>query len=271
MKKFGLLGEHLGHSFSETIHTLFYKKTGLEGKYELYEREAGDIKILLDEIRNGSLKGLNVTIPYKIEVMKYLDDLSEEAEKIGAVNTIANKNGELIGYNTDYFGFMETLKCNNLEVEGKRILILGTGGAAKAIYGTLVSMGAETIYLASIEEDDKFKVRIKDYLINYVDIKNLKNIEGIVNCTPVGMYPEVDMSPLYDEGLIPVNYLIDIIYNPEETALMKKYKKTGVKTVNGLMMLVAQAIKSEEIWNDIKVDDKIITEIYEDIREILYK
>ena len=130
MEKFGLLGEQLGHSFSETIHNLFFQKAGIKGKYELYERKTKDIKELLDEVREGKLKGLNVTIPYKIEVMKYLDTLSKEASAIGAVNTVAYKNGELGGYNTDYYGFWETMKVNNLEVEGKRILILGTGGAA---------------------------------------------------------------------------------------------------------------------------------------------
>ena len=271
MEKFGLLGEHLGHSFSETIHNLFFQKTGIKGKYELYERKTEDIKELLDEVREGKLKGLNVTIPYKIEVMKYLDTLSKEASAIGAVNTVAYKNGELGGYNTDYYGFWETMKVNNLEVEGKRILILGTGGAAKAIYGTLTALNVDTVYLASIEKDDRFKIRNKDNIINYVDIKNLENIEGIINCTPVGMYPQVDNLPLANDSFIPVKYLIDVIYNPEETALMEKYASMGVKTINGLMMLVVQAVRSEEIWNDMEADEKIIKEIYEDVRKILYK
>lgn len=271
MERFGLLGEHLGHSFSETIHSLFFKKTGMKGKYELYERKTEDIKELLDEMKTGKLKGLNVTIPYKVEVMKYLDFLSKEAETIGAVNTIAYKDGKLSGYNTDYYGFLETLKINNLEVDGKKILILGTGGAAKAIYGTLTALNADTVYLATIEKDDRFKIRNKDTIINYVDIKNLKNIEGIINCTPVGMYPQTDNLPLANDSFIPVKYLIDVIYNPEETALMEKYASMGVKTINGLMMLVVQAIRAEEIWNDMEADEKIIKEIYEDVRKILYK
>lgn len=271
MEKFGLLGEHLGHSFSETIHDLFFKKTGIKGEYELYERKTEDIKELLNEVRAGKIKGLNVTIPYKVEVMKYLDTLSEEASAIGAVNTIAYKDGKLGGYNTDYYGFLETLKVNNLKVEDKRILILGTGGAAKAIYGTLTALNVDTVYLATIEKDDRFKIRNKDSIINYVDIKNLKNIEGIINCTPVGMYPQVDNIPLPADGFIPVKYLIDVIYNPEETALMEKYASMGVKTINGLMMLVVQAVRSEEIWNGTEADDKIIKEIYEDVRKILYK
>ena len=271
MEKFGLLGEHLGHSFSTTIHSLFYKKLGISGEYKLYEKKTEDIKGLLEEVRNGKLKGLNVTIPYKLEVMKYLDELSEEAEQIGAVNTIAYKDDKLIGYNTDYYGFLETLKINDLDVDGKRILILGTGGAAKAIYSTLVSMGADKIYLATIERNDSFRIRDRDVLIRYVDIKNLDNIEGIINCTPVGMFPEIDNVPMADDELIDVNFLIDVIYNPEKTTLMEKYSLKGTKTMNGLMMLVVQAIRSEEIWNDIKIDDIIIKEIYEDIRKILYK
>ncbi len=271
MEKFGLLGEHLGHSFSSTIHSLFYKKMGISGEYELYEKKVDDIKDLLEKVRSGKLKGLNVTIPYKLEVMKYLDELSEEANQIGAVNTIASKDGKLIGYNTDYYGFLETLKINDLNVKDKRILILGTGGAAKAIYSTLVSLGADRVYLATIERNDSFRIRDKDVLIRYVDIKNLKDIEGIINCTPVGMFPEIDNVPLADDEFIDINFLIDVIYNPEETTLMEKYNLRGIKTLNGLMMLVVQAVRSEEIWNNIKVHDIIIEEIYQDIRKILYK
>ena len=203
--------------------------------------------------------------------MKYLDELSEEANQIGAVNTIASKDGKLIGYNTDYYGFLETLKINDLNVKDKRILILGTGGAAKAIYSTLVSLGADRVYLATIERNDSFRIRDKDVLIRYVDIKNLKDIEGIINCTPVGMFPEIDNVPLADDEFIDINFLIDVIYNPEETTLMEKYNLRGIKTLNGLMMLVVQAVRSEEIWNNIKVHDIIIEEIYQDIRKILYK
>ena len=135
----------------------------------------------------------------------------------------------------------------------------------------MTALNVDTVYLASIEKDDRFKIRNKDNIINYVDIKNLENIEGIINCTPVGMYPQVDNLPLANDSFIPVKYLIDVIYNPEETALMEKYASMGVKTINGLMMLVVQAVRSEEIWNDMEADEKIIKEIYEDVRKILYK
>ena len=271
MEKFGLLGEKLGHSYSKEIHKIFFELTGKKASYDMIEREIDEIEELMKNIRDGKFNGINVTIPYKLEVIKYLDEVSETAKKIGAVNTITLRDGKLIGNNSDYFGFLKTLELNGIDVNGKKVLVLGTGGASKAIYNGLIDSGAENIFLATIIEHDPFKVRNQDRFIHYSSIAGLRNIELIVNCTPVGMYPAVDNCPLEDKNLIDVNAVVDIVYNPEETVLMKKYKAKGAKVANGLMMLISQAIKSEEIWHKEKYDIKIVEEIHKRLSEKLYK
>ncbi|MBF4805757.1 MAG: shikimate dehydrogenase [Pseudoleptotrichia goodfellowii] len=271
MEKFGLLGEKLGHSFSKEIHKAFFKTIQKEAEYSLIEKKYEEIPNFLEELRSGEYKGINVTIPYKVEIMQYLDEISLVAKEIGAVNTVSVKNGKLIGDNTDYFGFIKTLKIKNIKIEGSKVLILGTGGAAKSVYNALIDEGAEHIYVATISENDPFKVRKYDRLLNYSEIRNIKSVNLIVNCTPVGMYPEINMSPLEEVNLIQTGYLVDLIYNPEETVLMKKYRLKGAECVNGFMMLISQAIKSEEIWNDKIYNENILKEIYNKLVKKLYK
>ena len=263
MKKLGLLGEKLGHSYSKEIHEIFFKLTGKDASYKLIEKEMEDIPSFMQELREGKFDGVNVTIPYKNEVMNYMDNISDSAKKIGAVNTITVKNGKLIGDNTDYFGFLKTLQQNDINVKDGKILMLGTGGAAKAVYNVLIDEGAKNIYLATISENDSFEIRKGDRLIHYSEIRNVRNVNLIVNCTPVGMYPAVNMTPLEEVNMINTDCVVDIIYNPEETVLMKKYKERNVKAVNGLTMLIFQAIKSEEIWNDEKYDDEVLKKVHE--------
>ena len=270
-KKLGLLGEKLGHSYSKEIHEIFFKLTGKNASYELIEKEIDVLPAFIQELREGKFDGINVTIPYKTEMMEYMDRISDSAEKIGAVNTITVKNGELIGDNTDYSGFLKTLQLNDINVKDGKVLMLGTGGAAKAVYNVLIDEGAKNIYLATISENDSFEIRKGDRLIHYSEIRNVRNVNLIVNCTPVGMYPAINMTPLEDVNMINTDCVVDIIYNPEETVLMKKYMERNVKAVNGLIMLIFQAIKSEEIWNDEKYDDEILQNIHKELSEKLYK
>lgn len=270
MKKFGLLGEKLSHSFSEEIHNLFLKEKNIQGNYQLLEKNQGEIEEVLKMIKTGEYDGVNVTVPYKVEIMKYLDVISEEAKEIGAVNTVVCVNNELRGYNTDYFGFLKTLEINNINIMGVKILILGTGGAAKSVYNVLVKGGADKIFLATLRENNTFKRRKGDRIIHYAEISNIKNVDLVVNCTPVGMYPDIDGCPLSNEQLIESKYFIDLIYNPKETVLMKKYKVRGTKVINGFWMLIMQAIKAQEIWNNQIFDEEIGKIIYEKLKTKLY-
>jgi shikimate dehydrogenase len=207
---------------------------------------------------------------------------------MGAVNTILFNENVLTGYNTDYFGFGASLRKENIEVNKRRTLILGTGGAAKAVAHYLIDNGINDVVFVSRDPkgmkeklaNDSFFIdntRNKENNINmfkiisYEEICNIKNFDIIINCTPCGMYPNVEYSPVEDKSmLMEFSTAIDLIYNPEETLFLRQAKKMGLKAFNGLYMLVAQAVASQEVWQGIKIEDKLVEEIYEDIRVIMY-
>lgn len=237
MKKYGLLGKKLGHSYSKIIHNLIYEQNNIDASYELIECDNHELKKYIDYLKVGKYSGYNFTIPYKIEIMKYLDEISDEARKIGSVNTICVKNGKTIGYNTDYYGFLLTLDEYNIN-NINECYILGTGGASKAVYEALKSKGGKPIYVSRNKDG-------KENVIDYNDLAKIPQIDLLVNTTPVGMYPNVNQMPIDIEVAKRVNRCIDIIFNPLKTMLLTNIKKS----YNGLLMLVGQAIKAEEIWN----------------------
>lgn len=242
--KFGLVGKNISYSFSKKYFTEKFEKLNLKNyKYVNFDiPEIEEFPFLLYH-REEEFRGLNVTIPYKQSIIKYLDDLSENAKAIGAVNTIKiTHDNELIGYNTDIYGFTNSIKPL-LNIESKKALILGTGGASKAIAFSLKKMGI----------DFKFVSRSKSgnvLLYNELDEKILENHQIIINCTPVGTFPNINEKPQIPYSFITKNHIaFDLIYNPEETAFLKAAKKQGAKIKNGLEMLQLQAEKSWEIWN----------------------
>lgn len=251
MKKFGLIGEKLPHSFSKILHNIAFEILNLDYEYELYEIDlntADDIKSFMID---NELDGINVTIPYKETVIKSLDSISEEAKKIGAVNTIKNIKGKLYGYNTDYYGFSYTLKSNDININNKTVVILGSGGASKAVIECVKDLNAKSIYLVSRNKTDK---ETKDGIV-LIDYKDLEDIKGevLINTTPVGMYPKIDFSPVGEDIISNFNNVVDVVYNPLETKLMKTANKLGKNSFSGLTMLIMQGLKSEEIWNDFKL------------------
>lgn len=244
----GLVGEKLGHSFSKVIHE---KLT--DGIYNLYSLNKDEFNGFFE---NKKFDFVNVTIPYKEEVKKYLDYISDAAEEIGAVNLVINKDGKLYGYNTDYYGFMNMLKYNNVDVEGKNCLILGTGGTSKTVKKALSDMGANNVYKAS-------RNKSKDF-IGYDEVYNY-DIDIIINTTPVGMYPNIDGCVIDITKFSKVEAVVDVVYNPLKTRLLIEAEKNGIKTVNGLLMLVLQAVKAVEIVNDFEVSREKVFEIYNDL------
>lgn len=256
--KFGLLGEKLNYSYSPMIHNIIMKQVKINGKYKIYEVAKEKLKDFIYDSNNEFL-GLNVTIPYKIDVMKYLDHLSTEAEAIGSINTIHFKDSKLFGYNTDYFGFDGTLKRNNIDVSGEKAIILGTGGASKAVVKCLKDNGARDILLVS-------RNKTGDDIINYNQLKELTGFKILINTTPVGVHPNVNASPIELDQLKKFDVALDLIYNPNETLFLKWAKELGLKYAGGLYMLVAQAVKSQEIWNGIKIDDHLIDDIYNEVK-----
>ena len=239
MKLYGLLGAKLGHSYSKIIHNNLFKLLKIDAKYELLECEEKELKDYITKLKNGDYQGFNVTIPYKKIIMNYLDEIDEKALSIGSVNTIYLKDNKVIGTNTDYDGFLATLESNKIEVLNKNCYILGTGGASLAVNKVLKDLGGKTIFVSRNPKGEQ---------ISYQELAT-KKIDLLVNTTPVGMYPNVDASPVEDEVVFKSKVVIDIIFNPLKTKLLSK-AKIGI---NGMEMLLMQAIKAEEIWQQIKI------------------
>ncbi|MBR0045653.1 MAG: shikimate dehydrogenase [Bacteroidaceae bacterium] len=243
MNTYGLIGYPLGHSFSRKFFTEKFEKEEINAQYLNFEIPS--IEEFPNIIKNNpELRGLNVTIPYKQQVMQYLDDISEEAKAIGAVNVVKVGKEGLTGYNSDVIGFVNSIKPL-LKPHHKKALILGTGGASKAIrYGLTEKLGLETLFVSR---------SAREGMITYEDItsETLQEYEVIVNCSPVGMFPHVDECPaLPYEMMNENNLLYDLVYNPLETLFMKRGAAQGATVKNGLEMLHLQAIASWEFWGN---------------------
>ena len=252
---YGLLGEKLGHSFSPEIHSML-------GNYEyrLFEVEKNELE---NFIKHGEWDGINVTIPYKKAVMSYLDEISENAQKIGSVNTVVRRSdGTLFGDNTDYYGFLYTVKRSGINFDGKKVLVLGTGGASLAIKAVISDLNAGEIISISRSGEN-----------NYQNIKNHADADIIVNTTPVGMYPKNLVSPVKASDFTRLSAVFDIIYNPQKTQLVLDAEKLDIPAFSGLSMLVAQAKRASEIFFDKEIDDsvteKILKKVSTDMKSIV--
>lgn len=257
MSKYGLLGKTLKHSYSKLIHEKIYHELGLDNTFDLIEIEEKDIINTLNKLKTKEYLGFNVTIPYKEIVIKYLDELSLEAKKINAVNTIKFENNKLIGYNTDYYGLKKQLEDNNINPFNKKSIILGSGGASKASYQVLKDLNS-LVYIVSRNN--------KDNNISYKDLENIEDIYLIINATPVGMFPNINESPIDFNVASKADYIVDLIYNPSKTKLMTYNNKS----LNGLEMLVNQAVEAFNIWTNLDYrNNKLIYEYVK--KEINYE
>lgn len=256
MFKFGLIGEKLGHSLSPEIHGNIFRETSFDADYQLYEIKRENLCNIKEFMRDNSLSGINVTIPYKQEILPFLDEISPEAEKIGAVNTVFRSGDSLIGFNTDYFGFGEMLRYHGISFQNKTVLVLGNGGAAKAVVAYLSDNGAKKVYIVSRNSATDPRV------ISYDELRGL-NDYVIVNTTPVGMYPNVNACAVSDDIIEKSCAVTDLIYNPKDTLLIQKAKQYSKPCCSGMYMLVAQAVKAQEIWRNIKVSYEIINKVFE--------
>lgn len=248
MKTYGLIGYRLGYSFSKGFFTEKFEKEGLKD-YEYANFELDSIEEFPGIFeKNDHIAGLNCTIPYKQQIMPYLDEIDSEAAEVGAINTvkILRMGGEmkLVGYNTDIYGFENSLKPM-LNEKHKKALILGTGGASKAIKYILDKLGIE--YVSASIEEELFEKEIR---YNQIDEALINESLILINATPLGTYPKVDACADISYQYISKDHvLFDLVYNPEETLFMKKGKAQGASVKNGLEMLHLQAIKAWEIWN----------------------
>ena len=243
----GLLGRKLGHSYSPQIHALLGTYS-----YRLIELEPEAVGPFL---KAGAFTGLNVTIPYKKTVIPYLDFLSPEAKRLGAVNTILRREGKLIGHNTDYFGFRYLVEKSGLHVAGKKALVLGSGGASNTASAVLEELGARVVVISRTGEN------------NYQNLSRHADAAVIVNATPVGMYPNTGVSPLDLGQFAELEGVLDAIYNPARTQILLDAERRGLTAVNGLWMLVAQAKESAQWFTGAPISDDVIAPIHRALRQ----
>lgn len=241
--KSGLLGRKLGHSYSPQIHEYLGPYS-----YDLFEKEPEEVGSF---VKNGDYTGINVTIPYKKDVIPYLDVLSPLAKRMGAVNTIVRRaDGSLFGHNTDYFGFSSMVHRSGIHVAGKKVLVLGSGGASNTAVKVLEDMGANVIVISRSGKD------------NYSNLHLHKDASVIVNCTPVGMYPNTGIAPLDLKAFPDLEGVLDMVYNPARTQLLLDAEKLGLPYENGLWMLVAQAKEAAEYFGNKSLPDTVIGNVY---------
>lgn len=257
-KLYCLIGNPITKSLSPSIHNYVFNKEKVNAVYLTFNINKKDLKNVVNSFKAIDVKGFNVTIPYKIDIINFLDKLSYEAELIGAVNTVKNKNGKLIGYNTDGLGFLKTLKERNISLKGKNVLILGAGGAAQSISLTVANEKVKSIIILNrtISKSRKLVKKIKSRFskieCNYGSLSDVHidfdKIDILVNCTSIGMYPNEDQIPI-DLYKFSKNVIVyDIIYKPLETKLIKIAKELEMIAIGGLDMLIYQALLSDEIW-----------------------
>ena len=273
-KQFALIGYPLGHSISPFIHTRLQVYGGIIGSYELNEIKQGS----LEKEFEGSLKkldGFNVTIPYKAEIIPFLDSLSARAEIYGAVNTVDIKNGKATGYNTDCIGFLRAVDTAGIELKG-RVLVLGCGGAARMFICECAIAEAEitvAVRAQSVDKAHKLAEEVKEKLNYNINITLIDDIYGeydlIINATPVGMFPDTGKCPVSEAVIKKSRAAFDAVYNPLETLFLSTAKKHGLVCANGLSMLVWQAAAAEEIWNDSEFSKEEIDAVIKEAREYL--
>lgn len=278
--RYGLIGEKLGHSYSKIIHEKLADYT-----YDLIPLSNEEFVTFMEK---KGFTAINVTIPYKQAVIPYLDELSPLAKEIGAVNTIVNKNGHYIGYNTDFYGFEYMLIHNKITIEGKKCLVLGNGGTSQTVQAVLKHLGASEILVVSRKGAASEDIPASNLALNSVSESSSRENNSpidaitkmityetcytthtdaavIVNTTPLGMYPNMDASPLDLTTFIKCEAVVDVIFNPLKTKIALQAEELGIKAVTGLEMLVAQAKQAIEYFQDKKIEDYLIDEIYQDL------
>ena len=247
--EYGLIGEKLGHSFSKIIHNELFSY-----EYELKELKKEE----LDEfMKKAEFKAINVTIPYKEAVIPYLDEISEKARQIGAVNVVVNNGGFLSGYNTDYEGLKALIERQKVDFKGKKVLILGSGGTSKTALAVSCDLGAVEVLRVSRKGGEG--------LITYEEAAKKTDVDIIINTTPLGMYPNIAGAAISLDGFKKLSAVIDVVYNPLNTELVTKAKQKGIKAFGGLYMLVSQAVFAAEKFMGTKVLESEFQRVYKKI------
>lgn len=243
-----VVGSPIRHSFSPAIHNAGYKHLGLNAVYVAFE--VTDVRRALEGIRALGIRGVSVTIPHKVAIMKYLDKIDPIAEMIGAVNTVINKKGTLVGYNTDWVGALTALQ-EKTKLTGKKVLVLGAGGSAKAIIAGLLTENLKvTVAVRDVQKAQKALKRFKKIAIEPISPETIERSDIIINTTPIGMHPHENHSLVPASSLHAGHVIFDIVYNPKETMLIRNAQEKGCTIVYGYKMLLYQAIDQFRLMTD---------------------
>ena len=263
----GLIGWPVEHSISPQLHNSIIKNNDLDYIYLGFPVKKNDLSKAISGIRAMGIRGVNVTIPHKRDVIKYLDHISYWAEKIGAVNTIKNENGKLTGYNTDGIGFQKMLiEDNKVELTGEKVLVIGAGGAAHAVGAVCCESEVDKLIIANRTKNkaellakkyyniySTTGVNLETFSLSELSKSDMLEIDIIIDTTPVGMSPKTDVNPVIPPSYITSDMtVVDLVYSPLETVLLEEAQKKGAKTINGLAMLLHQAAESFYIWTGFK-------------------
>lgn len=247
----GLLGSNIKYSKSPDIHNKYYEENNIPLEYKLFDISQNKVSNFIKNLRINNIIGFNVTIPYKEEILAYLDKLEYPADRVKAVNTVVVCDEKLVGFNTDYYGFIKSLEVNNIDLNGKTALIIGNGGVSLCIYYALKDLGCECIDMCcrNAERNKELLQRV-DNVFNIDDIIKYEKYDIIVNCTPLGGQNYLNYTPLNFKGnkFKKDLLLYDLNYSPEETLFLKEGKRLGFRTINGKQMLIFQAKEAIEIW-----------------------
>jgi len=277
-RKYALLGETLKHTMSPPIHQRLFELKGRAFHYELVEIKPEELEANADYLK--SLNGFNITIPHKIGIIKYCDELAESAKRYNSVNCVDNKNGRHTGYNTDCDGFLRTVRAMNVNFGG-RVLLIGCGGVGRMMAIEAALAGAD-LNIAVLESDMPLAVQVEkeikamksDARVTIVlntKIDTSVKYDLLMNACPVGMYPKVEGCPVPDEVIAASEAVFDVIYNPRETVLMKKARAAGKKAAGGMAMLVWQAVSAHEIWDGDTYTDEEVQSIIDEMEILVEK
>lgn len=273
---FGLIGYPVKHSMSPMLHSIFYDLFELNAQYQTISTAPEELAQRMEQIRQGKWQGCNVTVPYKLDVIKYLDRIDPMAGRIGAVNTIARQNGQLVGYNTDWIGIKKSCDYHNIPIKGRDCIVIGAGGAGYAVAFMCAYYQARSIHIMNrtIDKAERLAHNIKTYAkqqqqttqVSYGDLTDYQPIVQASVCfqtTAVGMHPNIYATPISDDNFFNLfDFAVDIIYNPKETVFIKKVRLNNSYAINGLSMLYFQGVESFQIWTSVDIaaqTDKVQT------------
>lgn len=275
-QKYAVIGECIENEISPFIHKRLFELAKIDAEYELIDIKAEEMENNMPRL--NKLAGYIVSSPHKVSITNYLDKLDKKAQFYGAVNTVKNTGGVSKGYITDVYGFITAIKANNMPLEGK-VVIIGAGGIAKVIACELAVKGCNPVVAvlpSELRQAAKLAMVIKEKVIN-MEIETCRidrlegNIDLLINATPVGTYPDIDACAVPESLIKECKNVIDLIYNPLETKLLKTAKANGANVMNGLSMLIWQAVKSHKIWNDVEFNAEDIKQLYEDAKKEIMK